>query len=33
MNIFSNVIPNKLVTLHHKDPPWMNDSVKNKVGK
>ena len=28
MNVFSNFIPNKLVT--YKDPPWMSEYLKNK---
>ena len=31
MNIFSNFVPNKLVTFNDRDPPWMNDFVKNKI--
>ena len=31
MNIFSNYIPNKLITVDDKDPPWMNEYVKKKV--
>ena len=31
MNIFSNYIPNKLITVDDKDPPWMNESVKKKI--
>ena len=28
---FSNYIPNKLITVNEKDPPWMNESVKKKI--
>ena len=31
MNIFSNYIPNKLITIDDKDPPWMNDYIKRKI--
>ena len=31
MNSFSNFTPNKLVTFHGRDPPWMNDYVKSKI--
>ena len=31
MNIFSNYVPNKLITVDDKDPPWMNESIKKKV--
>ena len=25
MNIFSSYLPNKLITVDDKDPPWMNE--------
>ena len=31
INIFSNLIPNTLVTFDGRDPPWMNGFVKNKI--
>ena len=31
MNIFSNYISNKLITVDVKDPPWMNESIKKKI--
>ena len=31
MNIFSNYIPNKLITVDGKDPPWMKESIKKKI--
>ena len=31
MNIFSNYIPNTLITVDHKDPPSMNDYIKRKI--
>ena len=33
MNVFSNYIPNKLITINDKDPPWMNNEIKNKIKK
>ena len=30
INNFSNFVPNKLVTFDDRDPPWMNDCIKNK---
>ena len=31
MNIFSNYTPNKLITVDHKDLPWMNESISKKI--
>ena len=31
MNVFTNYIPNKLITIDDKDPPWMNDEIRNKI--
>ena len=31
MNIFSNYIPNKLITIDDKDPPWTNEYIKKKI--
>ena len=31
MNIFSNYIPNKFITIDDKDPPWMNKYMKRKI--
>ena len=31
MNIFSNYIPNKYITIDDRDPPWMNETIKNKI--
>ena len=31
MNIFSNFVPNKLVTFDDSDFPWMNEFIKNKI--
>ena len=30
-NIFSNHCPNKVVSCHHKDAPWMTSEIKNKL--
>ena len=31
MNIFSNYIPNRLITVDDKDTPWMNENIKKKI--
>ena len=31
MNIFYNYMPNEWITIDDKDPPWMNDEIKNKI--
>ena len=31
MNIFENYIPNEIITINDKDPPWINDKVRNKI--
>ena len=31
MNVFSNFIPNKLVTFYDKDPLWMSEHLKKKI--
>ena len=31
MNMFSNYIPNKLIKVNDKDPPWMNKYIKKKI--
>ena len=31
MNVFTNYIPNKFITIDDKDPPWMNDEIRNKI--
>ena len=31
INIFSNFIPNKLVTFDDKDHPWMTEKLKEKI--
>ena len=31
INVFSNFIPNKLVTFKDKDPPWMTSNLRHKI--
>ena len=31
INVFSNFIPNKLVTFNDKDPPWMTSDLRDKI--
>ena len=31
MNIFSNYVPNKYITVDDKDPPWMKQAIKTKI--
>ena len=31
LNIFSNFVPNKLITIDDKDPPWMTEEIKVKI--
>ena len=31
MNIFSSYIPNKYITIDGRDPPWMDESIENKI--
>ena len=31
MNIFSNFVQNKVITIDHRDPPWMTDTIKSKI--
>ena len=31
MNMFSNYMPKKLITVDGKDPPWMNEYMKKKI--
>ena len=31
MNVFTNYILNKLIFINNKDPPWMNDEIRNKI--
>ena len=31
LSIFSNFVPNKIITRNDKDPSWMNEKIKSKV--
>ena len=31
LNVFTNFVPNKVITCDDRDPPWINDNVKNKI--
>ena len=31
LNAFTNFIPNKVITCDDRDPPWINDNIKNKI--
>ena len=31
MNVFSHLIPNKLVIFNDKDPPWMKSNLRDKI--
>ena len=31
LNIFTNFVPNKVITCDDRDPPWINDNIKNKI--
>ena len=33
LNIFHNFIPNKIILYDHRDPPWMNDKIKQLIKK
>ena len=33
MNIFTNFVPSKLVTIDDKDPPWVTEKTKQKIEK
>ena len=33
INIFSNFVPNRVITCDDREPPWMNNFVKNKIYK
>ena len=30
-NAFTNFVPNKFITCDNRDPPWINDNIKNKI--
>ena len=31
LNVFSNYVPNKIVTFNDKDPPWMKQYLKSQI--
>ena len=31
LNVFTNFVPNKVITCDYRDPPWINDDIKNKI--
>ena len=31
LNIFTNFVPNKVIACDDRDPPWINDNIKNKI--
>ena len=31
LNVFTNFVPNKVITVDGKDPPWMTDFIKSKI--
>ena len=31
LNVFTNFVCNKVITCHDRDPPWINDNIKNKI--
>ena len=31
LNVFPNYVPNKYITIDHKDPVWMNEIIKSKI--
>ena len=31
MNIFQNYIPNEIITINDRDPPWITDKIRNKI--
>ena len=31
LNIFSNFVPNKTITINDSDPPWMDEDIRNKI--
>ena len=32
-NVISNFIPNKIVTIDHRDPPWINNKIRSLIKK
>ena len=31
LNVFTNFVPNKVIMCDDRDPPWINDNIKNKI--
>ena len=31
LNVSTNFVPNKVITCDDRDPPWINDNIKNKI--
>ena len=31
LNVFTNFVPNKVITCDDRDPPWINDNIKNEI--
>ena len=31
LNVFTNYVSNKVITIHDKDPPWMTDFIKSRI--
>ena len=31
LNVFTNFVPNKVITCDDRDPPWINDNIKNNI--
>ena len=31
LSVFANFVPNKVITCDDRDPPWINDNIKNKI--
>ena len=31
LNVFTNVVPNKVIKCDDRDPPWINGNIKNKI--
>ena len=31
LNVFTNVVPNKVITCDGRDPPWINNNIKSKI--
>ena len=31
LNVFKNIVPNKVITFDDRDPTWINDNIENKI--